>query len=124
MEWFLVWFRAMARFARVVIGGAAHHVTQRGNGRQFLLASDAERWVCLDLLRQAVHLHGVSVLGYCLMSNHVHWVVIPPAAEALARAMKARRSPALASPLYEKMVRKSLRRQEKENILQSNLECV
>ena len=89
MSGYLLWFRAMARFARVVIAGAAHHVTQRGNGRQFLLASDAERMVYLDLLRQAVHLHGVSVVGYCLMSNHVHLVLIPQEAEALARALKA-----------------------------------
>ena len=40
----------MARFARVVVAGAAHHVTQRGNARQFLLASDSERIVYLDLL--------------------------------------------------------------------------
>jgi hypothetical protein len=58
----------MARFARVVVAGAAHHVTQRGKGRQFLLASDCERRVYLDLLRQAVHRHGVSVVGYCLLS--------------------------------------------------------
>jgi len=79
----------MARFARVVVAGAAHHVTQRGNGRQFLLASDSDRMVYLDLLAQAVRLHGVSVVGYCLMSNHVHLVLIPPESEALARALKA-----------------------------------
>ena len=86
---FLLWYFAMARFARVVIAGAPHHVTQRGNGRQFLLASDSERRVYLDLLGQAVELHGVSVLGYCLMSNHVHLVLIPHEAEALAGALKA-----------------------------------
>jgi sulfite reductase beta subunit-like hemoprotein len=31
--------------ARVVIADVAHHVTQRGNGRQFILATDAERWL-------------------------------------------------------------------------------
>jgi putative transposase len=50
----------MARLPRVVIVEVAHHVTQRGNGRQFILASDAERRVYLDLLRQAVHQQGVS----------------------------------------------------------------
>ena len=79
----------MARLPRVVIAELAHHVTQRGNGRQFLLATDSERMVYLDLLRQAVHLHAVSVVGYGLMSNHVHLVVIPHQAEALAPAMKA-----------------------------------
>ena len=60
----------MARLPRVVIVEVAHHVTQRGNGRQFILASDAERRVYLDLLRQAVHQQGVSVVGYCLMCGH------------------------------------------------------
>ena len=62
----------MPRIARVVIADVAHHVTQRGNGRQFLLATDAERLVYLDLLRQAVREHALGVLGYCLMLNHVH----------------------------------------------------
>jgi REP element-mobilizing transposase RayT len=53
----------MARFARVVAVGATHHVTQRGNGRQFLLAGDAERMVYLDLLRQAARVHALSVVG-------------------------------------------------------------
>jgi putative transposase len=79
----------MGRFARVVIAEVAQHVTQRGNGRQFLLATDSERMVYLDLLRQAVHLHAVSVIGYCLMSNHVHMVLIPHQSESLALALKA-----------------------------------
>ena len=42
--------------------------------------------VYLDLLRQAVREHELSVVGYCLMSNHVHVVVIPRRQEALAEA--------------------------------------
>ena len=78
----------MARLPRVVVAGVAHHVTQRGNARQFLLATDSERMVYLDLLRQAVRVEGVSVVGYCLMSNHVHLVAIPRRAEALAVVLK------------------------------------
>ncbi len=81
-------FQRMARLARVVVAEVAQHVTQRGNGRQFLLNSDAERQVYLDLLRQAAHVENLSVLGYCLMSNHVHLVVVPREPEALARALK------------------------------------
>jgi putative transposase len=76
----------MARIARVVITDLAHHVTQRGDGRQFILADDAGRMVYLDLLRQAVRAQQVSVLGYCLMSNHVHVVAIPRRPGALAEA--------------------------------------
>ena len=42
--------RRMARLARVVAAGVPHHVTQRGNGRQFILACDPDRSVYLDLL--------------------------------------------------------------------------
>jgi len=76
----------MPRVARVVIADVAHHVTQRGNGRQFLLGTDAERFVYLDLLRQAVRVYELGVVGYSLMSSHVHLVVVPHRAEALAEA--------------------------------------
>jgi putative transposase len=74
----------MPRLARVVGVDVAHHVTQRGNGGQFILASDAERMVYLELLRRAVRAQGLAVVGYCLMSNHVHLVVIPRRSEVLA----------------------------------------
>jgi hypothetical protein len=48
---FLVFLSAVARLARVVAVDVAHHVTQRGNARQLILASDAERMVYVDLLR-------------------------------------------------------------------------
>jgi len=85
---FLIFLSAVARLARVVAVDVAHHVTQRGNARQFILATDAERMVYLDLLRKAVQLHPLSLNGYCLMSNHVHLVVIPHKADALATALK------------------------------------
>jgi putative transposase len=78
----------MARFARVVVVDVAHHVTQRGNARRVILASDGDRITYLDLLRHCCDLHELSVLGYCLMSNHVHLIVVPRATESLARALK------------------------------------
>jgi putative transposase len=53
----------VARLARVVVVDVARHVTQRGNARQYILSSDAERMVYLDLLRQAVQLHSLSVMA-------------------------------------------------------------
>jgi putative transposase len=78
----------MARIARVVAVGVAHHVTQRGVGRRFLLASEADRQVYLALLRENLAVHKVMLFGYCLMSNHVHLIVIPEDAEGLALSMK------------------------------------
>ena len=51
----------MGRLARVVVPELPHHVTQRGNARQFLLASDAERFAYLELLREAVRVEDLSV---------------------------------------------------------------
>lgn len=64
----------MARLARVIAVDIPHHVTQRGNARRFILDCDAERTVYLGLLWQDIELFGVCLIGYCLMSNHVHLV--------------------------------------------------
>jgi putative transposase len=53
-----------------------------------ILASDADRVVYLELLRRYSQLHQLSLIGYCLMSNHVHLVVVPRRTDALAQALK------------------------------------
>jgi|SRR5271165_1597687 len=78
----------MARLPRVVVVGVPHHVTQRGNARQVILSSDANRVTYLELLREYAHLYGISLLGYCLMSNHVHLIVVPHTPEALSQSLK------------------------------------
>ena len=67
----------MGRLARVVATGIAHHVTQRGNAKQYLLAEDDDRAMYLNLLVENLELNGAALLGYCLMSNHVHLVLVP-----------------------------------------------
>jgi putative transposase len=78
----------MARLARVIAVGVPHHVTQRGNARRSILTTDGDRQVYLELLGEKSAQHQLSVLGYCLMSNHVHLVVIPQRSDALAQALK------------------------------------
>ena len=78
----------MARLPRVVIADVAHHVTQRGNARQVIFGGHPDRLAYLELLRQHCALYRLPLLGYCLMSNHVHLIVIPRAAHSLAQALK------------------------------------
>jgi len=78
----------MARLPRVVVVDVPHHVTQRGNARQVILATDTDRVTYLDLLREYSYLYGLSLLGYCLMSNHVHLIAVPNTSEALAQSLK------------------------------------
>jgi putative transposase len=62
----------MMRLARVVAVGVPHHVIQRGNARQFILNTDADRKVYLDLLRQSIELHSLALVGYCLKPRSSH----------------------------------------------------
>jgi putative transposase len=78
----------MARLQRVVVVDVPHHVTQRGNARQVILSSPADRATYLELLREYAQLHSLSLLGYCLMSNHVHLIAIPHTADALSQSLK------------------------------------
>ena len=67
--------------------GCGHHITQRGNNRQDVFFVDDDRHVYLELLAEQADKYGLEVVGYCLLSNHVHLVAIPHAEEALARAV-------------------------------------
>ena len=42
----------------------------------------------MKLLWQCLEMHQLALLGYCLMSNHVHLLMIPTKADALGRALK------------------------------------
>ena len=77
----------MSRQSRVVAVGVPYHITQRGNNRQTVFRSDADRLFYLDTLRRKSREHGLSILGYCLMSNHVHLVATPRQETSLARAI-------------------------------------
>jgi putative transposase len=78
----------VARLARVIALDIPHHVIQRENARQFILTSDAERLVYLDLLKTNAALHQLSVIGDCLMSNHVHLIAVPRKTDSLALTLK------------------------------------
>jgi putative transposase len=74
----------MPRIARYVAPGVAHHITQRGTGRQFVFKSRADRRVYLDLLREQARFTDVLVLAYCLMPNHIHLIAVPFDEDSLA----------------------------------------
>ena len=77
----------MARFARVVVPGIAHHVPQRGVRRMQTFFNDEDYQIYLDLLQQWCRSAGVEVWAYCLMPNHVHMIVVPEHEESLARGI-------------------------------------
>lgn len=77
----------MARLARFILPGLAHHVTQRGNGRQRVFLGDGDYAAYRDLLAVQCAAHGVAVWSWVLMPNHVHLVLVPEHADALRGAL-------------------------------------
>jgi putative transposase len=79
----------MVRQARVVVPGAPHHVTRRGNRRQPTFFGEADYVAYLRLAAEAFAEAEVQVWAYCLMPNHVHFIAAPSRPEALAQAVAA-----------------------------------
>lgn len=77
----------MARLPRITVPGLPHHVTQRGNRRQRVFLEDDDYALYRDLLAQHCKANGVAVWSYCLMSNHVHLILVPSDEEGLSRAI-------------------------------------
>jgi REP-associated tyrosine transposase len=76
----------MPRRPRLVVPGIAHHVTQRGNNRQAVFAGADDRRLYLQPLTAHASQSRARLLGYCLMTNHVHLIVVPEREDSLARA--------------------------------------
>jgi len=78
----------MPAFARVALPGVPYHVTQRGNYRQEVFFRPEDRAVYLNYLTKAARLHGLELHGWSLMSNHVHWIVVPGDKNAMADSFR------------------------------------
>lgn len=77
----------MARVARVVVPGLPYHVTHRGNRRQDVFLHDQDRRRYLRWLGENARRHGLEIWSYCLMTNHVHLLVVAGQVDSLALAI-------------------------------------
>lgn len=78
----------MARVARIVVPGFPHHVTQRGNLQADIFDTDDDCRAYLGFLGKYAEKHGAAVWAYCLMSNHVHLILVPARKDSLALTMR------------------------------------
>ena len=82
----------MPRAARIVVPGASHHITQRGNNQYDVFFVPDDRRVYLEYLREQGARFGFRLEGYCLMTNHIHLIGVPAredSVRAFARFAKA-----------------------------------
>lgn len=75
----------MPRRARIVVEDMPHHITQRGNFGQKVFESDIDSRKYLAWVQEYSYKYKLSILAYCLMPNHVHFIVTPRRKDSLAR---------------------------------------
>jgi putative transposase len=78
----------MPRRARAVLPGFALHVVQRGINRNPCFLNDGDFAAYLKLLSEFSTRFNCAVHAYCLMTNHVHLLVTPRAADSCSLLMK------------------------------------
>jgi len=77
----------MPRIARIIAPGYPHHITQRGNNRNFVFFDDEDRQTYLDILANYAQKHALQIWAYCLMDNHIHLLGVPEKEDSLARGV-------------------------------------
>ncbi len=75
----------MPRIGRVVAVGLPHHVTQRGNYKNDVFEDDIDRQTYLTYICESSRKFHFTILAYCLMSNHIHFIGIPHEENSLAK---------------------------------------
>lgn len=78
----------MARKPRFAPPGYWLHITQRGNYQQSIFRNDDDRRKYLELLGLYAAERQVQIMGYSLMSNHVHLVAMGKYPQAVANWMR------------------------------------
>lgn len=78
----------MPRDARVVCAGVPYHVTQRGNYRQDIFEEDADREKYMEYFMLYKEQFNVKLYAWCLMDNHVHFIVEPITEDGLANLFR------------------------------------
>ena len=77
----------MSRIARIIVPGEPHHIVQRGNrGLPVFFCDDDYRYY-MEVMRKWCDKHSITILAYCLMTNHVHLIAVPETEDGLRRAI-------------------------------------
>jgi putative transposase len=78
----------MPRNPRLVLTSVVHHVVARGVNRQRLFRHGFDKAKYLKRFSEIAEEEKVLVHGYCLMDNHVHWLLTPMTPNGLARLFR------------------------------------
>ena len=72
---------------RVLIDNACYHITARGNQKQATFVTKSDYEELLHRIDHYKHKHAVRLYAYCLMPNHLHFVLRPAISRNLSKFM-------------------------------------
>ena len=78
----------MPRRARHYLAGMPYHIVQRGNNRQICFREPDDYRCYLNLWRKVSAYYGVFVHAYCLMTNHIHFLVTTSRQEGISNTTR------------------------------------
>tara|TARA_B110000902_G_C14099270_1_gene509996 strand:- start:519 stop:806 length:288 start_codon:yes stop_codon:yes gene_type:complete len=78
----------MPRRARIYLPELPYHIVQRGNNREACFIEPENYQFYLELWKEISKRYGVLVHSYCLMTNHIHFLVTPTTDTSISNTMK------------------------------------
>lgn len=72
---------------RSLLKNAAYHIVIRGNCRQDIFKCNKDYQRYLNKLWKYKHKYNAKIYAYCLMTNHIHLLVLPAKNENLKKLM-------------------------------------
>jgi putative transposase len=78
----------MPRLPRLIFPNVAVHIIQRGNNRMACFRAESDYLLYLGHLRDLAAELSCAVHAYCLMTNHVHLLMTPSAADTCTTLMR------------------------------------
>ena len=78
----------MPRRKRMYLPGYPYHIVQRGNNREACFVEPENYRFYLELWKECINRYGVDVHAYCLMTNHIHFLLTPAEPDSISRTMQ------------------------------------
>ncbi|MFQ3621279.1 MAG: transposase [Spirochaetales bacterium] len=76
------------RKPRKIISGSTYHVVARANRKEFILQENKIKILFLEVIKEAKRKYSFSLLNFCIMNNHIHFLIKPTHNSNLSRIMQ------------------------------------
>lgn len=76
------------RLPRKLCDGARYHVTARANRKEMILDDTRMKELFLSVVRRAKRKYSFRIENFCIMGNHIHFIILPLQGSCLSDIMR------------------------------------